>query len=114
MSGMIVDLQCDLPALVVLPEVTLDLVACGEDGVEISDRRVHLVVEAASSILVPCSGEVSGSESDLIRCRANRRLEVDPVGIVSDVAVVACCPVGCGWHRTSRRQIFVLSIFCVF
>jgi len=82
------DLERDVaPALRIPPDVALNRVACGDEGVEVQYPRVHLVAEVAPAALRPFARQVAGRDSDLIRARGDRRVQLDPVGVSRDVVV---------------------------
>ena len=81
-TGVIVDLELDALELVALHRV-----AGGEERVEVGHRPVHRVFEDPTPVFLILFHEIAGGDRDLVGRRAHRGLEVDPVGVVGEVAV---------------------------
>ena len=76
MLGVVVDLDRHA-----VPVAALDLPVGRQVAEERQHRAVHLVMEITPAALGPFALQVARRERDLIGARADRRLEVDPVGI---------------------------------
>src|SRR5262245_27229104 len=60
----------------------------GQRRIEIENRSVHLVVEAATPVVGPFALEIPRRDRDLVGTGARRLVEGDPVGFARDVAVL--------------------------
>ena len=87
-----------------LPGVPAHRVARGEKRKELRNRRIHLVVEVPAPALGPLPLQIAGRDRDLVGVGADRRLELQPVGVAREVVRLAGAHVVELRHPNEWRQ----------
>ena len=80
----VIDFQFDA-----IPAIAGDFIAGRREAIKIHRRMVESVLEVATTILLPFAHQGSGSDGDLIRRRADRGANIDPIGVAGNVSVPA-------------------------
>src|SRR5689334_11868707 len=88
---------------------SLDRIVGRERRVKVEDRLVHDVAETAPAVLGPLPLEISGRDRDLVRGRAGRLVERDPVGVRREIAVLTNRGIVDALHPRLRLEAVALA-----
>ena len=97
----------------ILPALVAHFVARRLHGVRAQHGRLHLVVEIAAAVLQPFALKGAGGDDDLVRAGADDGVEIDPVGVVGNVAAGRAARIGGGQHRCARAQLVAFAVALV-